>query len=164
MSSLASYLPPSEGLLPKWLLFVRIAPKPQFSTQSNPLKRSQSSQSATAYPATSPSTAPKQSTPELPLLAQNLPQQPAPLKTSSQQVPSTPSPPGHLEPGPLSAVSCACTPRTTSPIRKFTRFVSGRTESLSRISLVSGWFLGARSGGRVWGRRWLLVRLLRFGC
>lgn len=104
---------------------------------------SPSCQSATASNATSPPPAPKKSTRASPPKLQN----PAKRQTSA---PSMNSPPELLALGPLSAVSCGYTLRITSATRRSTSWHYGRMCWLLRISGVSGWCLGVRSGGGGW--------------
>jgi hypothetical protein len=145
MSSLTSYLPPSDGFLPKWLLFVRPSPSTKQTLQLNQVNpnnnnhhhRSPSSPLATAFKPTSPSPAPSKSTP-------------APRPRAS--LPSAPAP---SAPGPLSAPSSACTARTTLTTRPCTRSRFGLSAWHLRTSRSSGWFMALRSWGGGLRDRWL---------
>lgn len=133
MNSVLEYLPAGEGLLPKWIFFVRLQRVNNGSTLFLTMFRSRSYRSVTAFKPTCPSVPHKRCI--------------VVLNQSPLAYLPTPSPahhPSHLcqlapsVPGPQSLLSSVYMPPTTSQPSPCTSWLSGHTLSHSHISCPSG--------------------------
>lgn len=133
MNSVLEYLPAGEGLLPKWIFFVRLQRVNNGSTLFLTMFRSRSYRSVTAFKPICPSVPHKRCT--------------VVLNRSPLAYLPTPSPahhPSHLcqlapsVPGPQSLLSSVYMPPTTSQPSPCTSWLSGHTLSHSHISCPSG--------------------------
>ena len=133
MNSVLEYLPAGEGLLPKWIFFVRLQRVNNGSTRFLTMFRSRSYRSVTAFKPICPSVPHKRCT--------------VVLNRSPLAYLPTPSPahhPSHLcqlapsVPGPQSLLSSVYMPPTTSQPSPCTSWLSGHTLSHSHISCPSG--------------------------